>query len=235
MITQTNFPTRLLILMIPIASFGSTLWQKSKIIKSHYLFANTKMRWASSNLALGQLGDFFGRNMNPSSFFFTNIGKQSFSTECVGTGQYVPSFSLPSNLCYRIEALNTKNFIDCLVVFQLQILSCTWKWNKPKSTLSSWVWMSIIWNSEYLNFPLNLLLNPPTQLFQVIIVITHAWSLEPFSSTPFIGFKCKRNRVLSSLFLLNPSSQIVHKYLTWMEHHVNPQKLENLFPQNLTV
>lgn len=48
--------------------------------------------------------------MNPSSFFFTNIGKQSFSTECVGTGQYVPSFSLPSNLCYRIEALNTKKF-----------------------------------------------------------------------------------------------------------------------------
>lgn len=41
-----------------------------------------------------------------SLFIFANIGKQSFSSKRVGTGQYVLSFN-PSDLCYRLEALST--------------------------------------------------------------------------------------------------------------------------------
>lgn len=76
MIRQINSPMRLLILMIPIASFGSTLWQKSKSVNSSYLFANTKVRKASSNFVLGQLRYFYGINMSLSLFFFMNIRKQ---------------------------------------------------------------------------------------------------------------------------------------------------------------
>lgn len=49
--------------------------------------------------------------MNQSLYFFTNIGKQSFFPEYVGSGHCVLSFDPLPDIYYRIESLEHKKFI----------------------------------------------------------------------------------------------------------------------------